>query len=692
MGTGQGGATDAEGSIARAHNQGKKTDDSEEEGTQATMTHQPETATAEASGERETAPSHAASNSLATEEETTGTSEGFSPPTTNSRHEDVVSSLWEKDAIGPDVFGGRQQGNDNAVPAGERCLDADASQASHAPPSRVVGAGTATGAWSAGETDAMPGQQEEDGKGMRQDAEWWDWEDPWGQEAAWGAPAFGVGTGGTQPFHHDDAVPTPDALPEGDVHSLAQPLGGNEGGSGWKVVSGQIEVGVQCTETSTLGDPDAVTVASRRKELEELAQALTETRKELEDAREVEKALRSALREQEEARASAAAAAAAVAEQAEAADALVKQRAEEAKENATAVGQLLLTLGLEQQNLKEQLAAAQSSSTLLTKELEDLREVSRKAEHRASSSEAKLKVALEDVAVLDEGLKQYMDGDGQQISSRPSPALWRRVSEAYLRPLLPSKLKTPSPEELEVVKLNRSLGRALENNTALAEAVRSKDDLVKDLNSRIKQFQLQAVRRKKGYHALKLGLADLTREVEAKESMVIIMVVAMVRAGLIMDQMSAAIRAQREALESLASLSRVSQENVDSLSLEVEQGTSCLAKLQESLHKADSAMCAIANSLGAGEACVQRWKDATDQEISENMSKDSLMELVRELQAAATNKFVNPLGLEPTTGAITVAVPRTVSGQTDIHGVVRRQRTFWMRLVDAICCRRHVEE
>ena len=69
----------------------------------------------------------------------------------------------------------------------------------------------------------------------------------------------------------------------------------------------------------------------------------------------------SALREQEEARASAAAAAAAVAEQAEAADALVKQRAEEAKENATAVGQLLLTLGLEQQNLKEQLAAAQSS-------------------------------------------------------------------------------------------------------------------------------------------------------------------------------------------------------------------------------------------------------------------------------------------------------------------------------------------
>lgn len=54
---------------------------------------------------------------------------------------------------------------------------------------------------------------------------------------------------------------------------------------------------------------------------------------------------------------------------------------------------------------------------------------------------------------------------------------------------LPSKLKGPTPEELEALKLNRSLGRALENNTALAEAVSSKDDLIKDLNSRIKQVQ-----------------------------------------------------------------------------------------------------------------------------------------------------------------------------------------------------------
>ena len=54
---------------------------------------------------------------------------------------------------------------------------------------------------------------------------------------------------------------------------------------------------------------------------------------------------------------------------------------------------------------------------------------------------------------------------------------------------LPSKLKAPTPGEVEAAKLNVSLGRALENNTALAEAVRSKDDLVKDLNSRIKQVR-----------------------------------------------------------------------------------------------------------------------------------------------------------------------------------------------------------
>lgn len=45
------------------------------------------------------------------------------------------------------------------------------------------------------------------------------------------------------------------------------------------------------------------------------------------------------------------------------------------------------------------------------------------------------------------------------------------------------------PEELEIAKANRSLARALENSTALAEAVESKDDLIKDLNNRVKHVR-----------------------------------------------------------------------------------------------------------------------------------------------------------------------------------------------------------
>ncbi|CAM9415239.1 unnamed protein product [Hapterophycus canaliculatus] len=126
-------------------------------------------------------------------------------------------------------------------------------------------------------------------------------------------------------------------------------------------------------------------------------------------------------------------------------------------------------------------------------ELSALNESAAEAQMRANSSEARANSTETeaDVGLLDESLKQYMDGEGhnrpQQHSTRGHPLSWRRVSTAYLRPLLPSKLKEPTPEELEAKKLNISLGRALENNTALAEAVGSKDDLIKDLNSRIKQ-------------------------------------------------------------------------------------------------------------------------------------------------------------------------------------------------------------
>lgn len=48
-----------------------------------------------------------------------------------------------------------------------------------------------------------------------------------------------------------------------------------------------------------------------------------------------------------------------------------------------------------------------------------------------------LKVALEDVEALDEGLKQFMDGDGNpRESPRAAPLSWRRISATYLRPLV----------------------------------------------------------------------------------------------------------------------------------------------------------------------------------------------------------------------------------------------------------------
>lgn len=44
-----------------------------------------------------------------------------------------------------------------------------------------------------------------------------------------------------------------------------------------------------------------------------------------------------------------------------------------------------------------------------------------------------LEAALGDVEVLDEALKQFMDGDGRPLTPGLS---WKRVSHAYLRPLV----------------------------------------------------------------------------------------------------------------------------------------------------------------------------------------------------------------------------------------------------------------
>lgn len=68
-----------------------------------------------------------------------------------------------------------------------------------------------------------------------------------------------------------------------------------------------------------------------------------------------------ALKEQQEAKAVASAALAEAQEEAAAAEALVRRQVDEAKDNATAVGQWLVTVGLEQEKLKGQLAAAQSN-------------------------------------------------------------------------------------------------------------------------------------------------------------------------------------------------------------------------------------------------------------------------------------------------------------------------------------------
>eukprot|EP00904_Undaria_pinnatifida_P003457 jgi/Undpi1/13111/HiC_scaffold_8.g02773.m1 len=338
--------------------------------------------------------------------------------------------------------------------------------------------------------------------------------------------------------------PAPCTPHEGGFGSVAATPGATFAGDGWRNFAEEGNVGVQQAEEEVATSTAYATAKGKVASEMELIGELDEAKTELLGAREEVEELRAALKKREESEAAAVAAAAAAEEKAVEAVALATRQAEEAKDNATALGQWLVTLGLEQEELKGQLAVAQSNSTSLVGEMKALEDSAREAEARANSSEAKLHCALEDMTMLDEGLKQYMDGDGRRQSPGIGTSAWRRVSEAYLRPLLPSKLKAPTPGEVEAAKLNVSLGRALENNTALAEAVRSKDDLVKDLNSRIKQFQLHAVRRKRGYRALKVGLADLTREVQAKESMVIILAVSLFGTKAVLEGMNDTFHAQ----------------------------------------------------------------------------------------------------------------------------------------------------
>lgn len=92
----------------------------------------------------------------------------------------------------------------------------------------------------------------------------------------------------------------------------------------------------------------------------------------------------------------------------------------------------------------------------------------------------------EGVAAVDRDTRGGLSGHDTWM---PPVPLWSPRPSPDILLQLPSRLKTPTPEELEMVKVNRTLARAVENNTALAEAVGSKDDLIKDLNSRIKQVR-----------------------------------------------------------------------------------------------------------------------------------------------------------------------------------------------------------
>ncbi|CAN0399959.1 unnamed protein product, partial [Ectocarpus sp. 8 AP-2014] len=304
----------------------------------------------------------------------------------------------------------------------------------------------------------------------------WDWADPWGQGASWGAPGWAPGaerTPESQPGGSPPPAPSHTSKEELDGgHPIGSvPEGAGVAGSGWgrhhsgggerPGVASTVATGAAGAAGAALGaggeaTADAAEKGATRKEggVTELARALAEAATELEEARKVQAELRTvqtraiptsrpaagtflsekrcdraALKDEEEGKAAALAAATAAEENTEKAEAFALRQAESAKENATAAGQWLVSLGLEREELKGQLAAAQTNSTSLLEELSALKESAVEAELRANSSEAKLRMAMEDIEVLDEGLKLFMDGDGQprQQSSRAGPLSWRRV-------------------------------------------------------------------------------------------------------------------------------------------------------------------------------------------------------------------------------------------------------------------------
>jgi predicted RNase H-like nuclease (RuvC/YqgF family) len=81
-------------------------------------------------------------------------------------------------------------------------------------------------------------------------------------------------------------------------------------------------------------------------------------------------------------------------------------------------------------------------------------------------------------------------------------------------------MKGPTADELEISNLQSDISRMKANNTALAESLASKSDLISELNSRIAGFEEDSVKRRQSLAALKSGVDDLTLEVESKKERV----------------------------------------------------------------------------------------------------------------------------------------------------------------------------
>eukprot|EP00904_Undaria_pinnatifida_P003456 jgi/Undpi1/13110/HiC_scaffold_8.g02772.m1 len=121
----------------------------------------------------------------------------------------------------------------------------------------------------------------------------------------------------------------------------------------------------------------------------------------------------------------------------------------------------------------------------------------------------------------------------------------------------------------------------------------------------------------------------------------------------------------RADIATLEELSKEKEEEIQALTMELNIRTASVEDLETRLKTTEDALSAVASSLGAGSDCVRVWKNEVSEAAPGTGDDEPLAELLSQLHAAAACKFPSPLGLEPTTGAITVAIPRQVVGQME---------------------------